>query len=128
MIDSSRLRQSQLIIHPQGAVQGSQAANGTLTLVQGTWNIVSNVGMIVPLDKSASYALTQVGIDVLNTKPSAISSSLYYIPTVQDSIITSNRVIGSTIAVNGQSILDVAAGVLHPDVTLTYNDNTDYGA
>jgi FG-GAP-like repeat len=128
LIDSSKLRQSQLIIHPQGAVQGSQAANATLSLVQGTWNIVTSAGMIVPLDKSSSYALTQSATGVLTTKPTTSSSSLYYIPTVQDSVITSNRVIGSTISVNGQTILDLTAGVLHPDVTLTYNDSTDYGA
>jgi hypothetical protein len=115
LIDSSKLRQSQLIIHPQGAVQG-------------TWNIVTSAGVIVPLDKSTSYTLSQSASGVLFTKPTTTTSNLYYIPTVQDSVITSNRVIGQTISINGQTILDLTAGILHPDVTLTYNDSTDYGA
>jgi hypothetical protein len=128
LIDSSKLRQSQLVIHPQGAVQGSQSANVTLSLVQGTWNLVTTAGMIAPLDKSAIYTLTQSAIGVLMTKPTTTNSSIYYVPTVQDSVIMSNRVVGSSIFINGQSILDITAGVLHPDVTLIYNDSTDYGA
>jgi hypothetical protein len=128
LIDSSKLRQSQLIIHPQGAVQGGQATNATLTLVQGTWNIVSNAGMIIPLDKSSTYTLAQSNTGVLVTKPTNTNSNLYYIPTVQDSVITSNRVVGSNIVINGQTMLDISAGILHPDVTLTHNNNTDYGA
>ena len=128
LIDSSKLRQSQLIIHPQGALYGSQSINSKLSLTQGTWNIITTAGMVVPLDASASYALMQSATGVLVTKPMASNSSLYYIPTVQDSTITSNRVNGSTIIVNGQVVLDINVGILHPDVTLIYNDNTDYGA
>lgn len=126
LIEPSKLRQSQLIINPHGWITGPQSQWAKLSLVQGTWNIITAGEMLIPLDKSVWYALVQSNTGALTVKPSA--AGIYYIPTLQDSIITSNRTNGSAIMINGINVLDLKLGTMHPDITMSYIDTTNYGA
>lgn len=125
LIEPSKLRQSQLIINPHWWITGPQSQWAKLSLVQGTWNIVTVGEMLIPLDESIWYALVQSSTGALTTKPS--EAAIYYIPMVQDSIITSNRINGSAIMINDVNVLDLKLGTMHPDLMMSYIDTTVYG-
>ena len=97
-------------------------------MVQGVRNVITTAGVILPLDKTASYNLLQSNTGVLLTKPVTSASTIYYIPGIQDSVITSNRINKNAIMINDKTILDTVLGVVDPDVVFNYLDDTDYGA